>query len=327
MVSENERKINEILKIVSDAKEPIGSPEISEKLKEMGIKLTERTVRYHLKELDKQGLTQGKWKEGRMITSKGKEELYDSSVFDKVGLMSARIEKMAYKMDFDLYEKSGSVIMNVSLFNKKDFKNALKIMAPVFAKKLTTGNLVAVAKEEEEFAGITVPAGKVAFGTLCIINLNGILLKHSIPVESKFGGVLQIENNNLLRFTDMISYSGSTLDPHEIFLRSKMTSVRQACSGSGKILAGLREIPSVSASEAEAIIRKVESAGIGRALMLGKSGQDILGMPVKMERVGIVVPGGLNPIAAAEEAGFEIQSRALGALIDYKQLKSFSSLI
>lgn len=322
-----ERKLNAILKIVSESDEPVGSVEIAEKLEELGIDLSERTVRYHLKELDKQGLTQGKWKEGRMITNKGQEELHDAQIFEKVGLMSSRIDNMAYKMDFDLYEKNGSVIMNLSFFNKKEFRKALEIMAPVFSKKLTTGDLVAVAKEGEELGGVKVPGGRIALGTLCIINLNGVLLKHSIPVESRFGGILQIENNKPLRFTDMINYSGSTLDPHEVFMKSKMTSVGQACSGSGKILAGLREIPAASANEAEAIIRKIDSAGIGRALMIGKSGQAILGMPVKMDRVGIVVPGGLNPIAAVEEAGIETQTRALGALIDYKQLKNFDSIV
>lgn len=327
MTSQNERKVNLILKIVSDAKEPIGSAEISEKLKELGIKLTERTVRYHLKMLDKEGLTQGKWKEGRIITSKGKEEINDSLVFEKVGLMSSRIENMSYKMDFDLYEKTGSVILNISLFNKSDFKRALEAMTIVFEKKLTTGDLVAVAKEGDELGGLNVPAGKIAFGTLCIVNLNGILLKHSIPVESKFGGVLQIEDSKLLRFTDIIEYAGTTLDPHEVFVKSKMTSVQQACSGSGKILAGLREIPAASANEAEAIIRKIDSAGIGRALMIGKSGQMILGIPVRIDRVGIVVPGGLNPIAAAEEAGIETESRALTALVDYKRLQKFDSIV
>ena len=261
-----------------------------------------------------------------MITGKGREELNDSLVSEKVGLMSFRIESMAYKMDFDLYEKTGNVIVNISLFNEGDFKQALEIMAPVFKQKLVTGDLVAVAKEGEELGGITVPPGKIAFGTLCTINLNGILLKHSIPVESKFGGVLQTENAKPLRFTDIIEYSGSTLDPHEVFMKSKMTSVTKACSGSGKILAGLRTIPAASANEAEAIIRKAESAHIGRALMIGRSGQMILGMPVGIERVGIVVPGGLNPIAAVEEAGLETQTKALTSLIGYKQLQSFWDL-
>ena len=74
-----------------------------------------------------------------MITGKGREELNNAFVFEKVGLMSSRIETMAYKMDFDIYQKSGKVILNVSLIGKADFKRALEIMAEVFKSNLSTG--------------------------------------------------------------------------------------------------------------------------------------------------------------------------------------------
>ena len=326
MPSEVDRKVSTILRLVAESNDPIGSVEIAQKLEELGIEMSERTVRYHLKKMNEEGLIKVHWKEGRMITSRGREELSNALVFDKVGLMSARIEAMAYSMDFDLYKKSGRVILNVSLFHKSDFGQALKIMAEVFDKKLATGRLVAVAEAGEEIGGLKVPTGKIAFGTLCSINLNGILLKHSIPVESKFGGVLQMEDDRPVRFTDIIHYTGSTLDPHEIFIKSKMTAVRDAAAGAGKILAGLREIPAVSKDEAEAIIRKAESAGFGRALMIGKPGQMVLGMPVGMERVGIVFPGGLNPVAAAEEWGLVTESKALVALIEYGRLIDFKDI-
>lgn len=323
MTHEIDRKTNAILKIIAEAKGPIGSVEIAEKLKEQGIEMSERTVRYHLKMMNEKGLTKVFWKEGRVITGKGMEELGNAFISDKIGLMSSRIEAMSYKMDFDIYEKTGRVILNVSLMQKSAFARAIKVMSRIFEKKLTTGDRVAVAEAGEQLGGLVVPAGEVGFGTLCSINLNGILLKHAIPVESKFGGLLQIENDRALRFTEMISYSGSTLDPHEIFIKSKMTRVGEAAEGSGKILAGLREIPAASMHEAEAIIRKAESAGVCRALMIGKAGQSMLGMTVGVERVGIVVPGGLNPVAAVEESGLETTSKALVTLADYDQLINF----
>jgi repressor of nif and glnA expression len=325
-MNETDRKTNAILKIIAGATGPIGSAEIAARLKEQGIETSERTVRYHLKLMNEKGLTKIFWKEGRMITSKGREELGNALVSDKIGLMSSRIETMAYRMDFDIYEKTGRVLLNVSLIRQDDFSRALKVMSEIFRKKLATGDRVAVAEPGEDLGGFTVPPGQIGFGTLCSVNLNGILLKHSIPVESKFGGLLQIENDRPLRFTEMISYSGSSLDPHEIFIKSKMTGVCAASGGSGKVLAGLREIPAVSVNEAEAIIRKAESAGVGRALMIGKAGQPLLGMPVGAERVGIVVPGGLNPIAAVEESGLETSSKALVALADYQQLIDFWQL-
>ena len=316
-----------ILKIISESKEPVGSKELSAKLKEFGIELTERAVRYHLKLMNEQGLIDVIWKEGRMITKKGREELNNARVSEKIGLISARMEALSYLMDFDLKTKTGNVILNVSFFHKVDFSKALKIMREVFNKKLGLGNKVLVVEGGGEIGGIEVSKGKIGFGTLCTINLNGILLKAAIPVDPKFGGVLQMEKGEPLRFTELISYAGSTLDPHEIFIRSQMTSVREACGGSGKVLAGLREIPAVSKEEALEILGQIESAGLGNTLYIGKTGQPVLGMPVGVEKIGIVVPGGLNPVAAAAEWGLETENKALSVLVDFKQLVDFSAVM
>lgn len=313
--------------MIAEAKEPIGSKEISAKLKELGIEMSERTVRYHLKQLNDKGLMKVFWKEGRMLTKKGKEELENSMISEKIGLISSHLESLSYIMDFDLDKMSGTVVINVSLFHKSEFPKALKIMREVFDKKLSMGNRVLVAESGEEVGDLVVPKGKIAFGTLCAINLNGILLKNSIPVESKFGGVVQIEHSKPLRFTELISYSGSTLDPHEIFMRSKMTSVREAAKGSGKVLAGLREIPVMAREDAEIVIKKVEGAGIGNVLYVGKPEQPALGVPVGLERVGIVIPGGLNAVAACEEWGIETESKALSALVDFGQLQNFFDIV
>ncbi|MFH1683965.1 MAG: NrpR regulatory domain-containing protein [Candidatus Margulisiibacteriota bacterium] len=322
-----EKKLNTILKIVAESTEPIGSPDISVKLKELGIEMSERTVRHHLQQLGEEGLVKVFWKEGRMLTRKGKEELGNSMISEKIGLVSARIESLSYKMTFDLASKQGSLIFNLTYFHKSEFKKALKIMAEAFKKKFCMGQLVSIAEAGEEVSGVKVPAGKVCLGTMCATNLNGILLKSGIPVESKFGGVLQIEDGEPLRFTELVSYSGSTLDPHEIFIRSKMTNVRGACKGSGKILAGLREIPAAAKDKAEEIMRQAEQAGFGNAIYIGKPGQPVLGMPVGVDRVGLVIPGGLNPVAACEELGIETESQALSALVDYSQLKDFKTLL
>ncbi|MBU1026169.1 MAG: DUF128 domain-containing protein [Candidatus Margulisbacteria bacterium] len=322
-----EKKINTILKIVSESDEPVGSKDISARLKDLGIDLSERTVRHHLQQLGQEGLVKVFWKEGRMLTKKGQEELENSMISEKIGLVSSRIESLSYQMDLDLQAKKGTVIFNLSLFHKSEFKKALKIMAEAFKKNYCMGQMVSVTEAGGEFGGLKVPTGKVCFGTMCATNFNGLLLKAGIPVESKFGGVLQIEDNKPLRFTELVSYAGSTLDPHEIFIRSKMTSVREACKGSGKILAGLREIPAASIKQAEAIIKQSEEAGFGSAIYIGRPGQPVLGMTVGVNRVGLVIPGGLNPVAACEEWGIEVESKALSALVDCQNLVRFDSLI
>lgn len=326
-MKETDRKINTILRIVAESKEPIGSKDISARLRDFGYGLTERAVRYHLKIMDERGLTEAKWKEGRMITLRGIEELSNALVSDKIGFVIAKIESMSYQMDFDLDKMSGKLILNVSFISKERSEESLKIMKKVFRGKFSMGNLVAIAKEGENLGGVYIPKGKIGLGTLCSMNLNGILLRHFIPVESRFGGVLQVESSQPLRFTELISYSASTLDPLLIFIKSKMTSIGKAVSyKSGKVLAGFREIPAVSKEVAENIFKKTEKAGIGTALVVGKPNHPLLGVPVGLERVGVVVAGGLNPVAALEEHGIETESKALTALVNYGQLVKIDSL-
>lgn len=200
-------------------------------------------------------------------------------------------------------------------------------MSEAFRKNLCMGQLVLLAQPGQKIGELKVPVGRVCLGTMCATNLNGILLKAGIPVESKFGGVLQLDGGEPRRFTELVSYSGSTLDPHEIFLRSKMTSVREACKGSGKILAGLREIPASAKDRAEEIIALADQAGLGRTIYIGRPGQPVLGMPVGVDRVGLVIPGGLNPVAACEEWGLEVENKALSTLIDRDNLIRFDSLL
>ena len=42
---------------------------------------------------------------------------------------------------------------------------------------------------------VVVPPGKVGLATVCSVALNGVLLKAGIPVQSRFGGVLEVWGN------------------------------------------------------------------------------------------------------------------------------------
>ena len=71
---EIERKITAILKVLSDSTGPLGGRTISRRLREQGIDLSERAVRYHLKLMDERGFTQcARHRDGRLITQPGLE--------------------------------------------------------------------------------------------------------------------------------------------------------------------------------------------------------------------------------------------------------------
>ena len=73
------------------------------------------------------------------------------------------------------------------------------------------------------------------------------MLKCGVPMESRFGGVLEIRDSKPRRFVAIINYAGTSLDASEQYIRARMTSVGDAArTGMGKILANVRELPSQS---------------------------------------------------------------------------------
>ncbi len=316
-----------ILKVLERQTDVIGSTEISRQLKQHGIELTERTVRYHLKILDERGLTQVFGKEGRRITEKGREELKQSLVSEKVGFVISKIETLAYMTSFDMEKQEGEIILNVSYFSEKDLKSAIKIMRPVYKSPFVMSDRLVLAKEGEQIGDIIVPEGKMGLGTVCSVTINGVFLKSGIPLVSKFGGVLQTEDTEASRFTALISYEGSSLDPLEIFIRSKMTDVIGAVKhNSGRILASFREVPVVGVDEANRLAKKMADIGMGGILLIGNPNQPLLEMPVGMDKAGMVIVGGLNPVAALEEAGIPTESHAMSTMYEYSKLMSFKEI-
>lgn len=317
-----------ILSVLDKETEKIcGSRAISRQLKMHGLDLTERTVRYHLRILDERGFTRVFGKEGRMITPKGREELSQALVSTKIGFVISRIETLSYLTDFDLGTQEGNIILNLSYFPEDRISEALRIMKPVFSSPYVMSDKVVLKRSGENIGDITVPEGHAGFGTVCSVTINGIFLKNGIPVASRFGGVLQI-NSDPQRFTALIGYEGSSMDPLEIFIKSRMTDVKGAVKNhSGKILASFREIPVVSVERAVQLQKTLREKGIGGILMIGKPNQPLLEMPVSMDKAGMIIVGGLNPIAALEEAGITTVSKAMSTLCRFTDLVKFREIL
>jgi len=323
-----ERKVFAILRVLSDSQEALGARIIARRLKDLGVELGERAVRYHLKLMDERGLTRLIGRDGRLITEAGMEELKSALVRDKVGFAISRIELLAFHTDFDLDRHTGLVPVNVSFFSQENFRRALPAMAPAFEAGLCVSDLVAVAREGETIGELIVPQGKVALATVCSIVVNGALLKAGVPMDSRFGGILQIRNHRPLRFVELIHYSGSSLDPSEVFIMAKMTSVAEvARSGDGKLLANFREIPALCRPIAEEVIAKLNKAGLDGVLVMGNTSEPVSEIPVELNRIGMILLGGLNPVAAAGEAGIEAENRAMSTIMEYQGLIKFRELL
>lgn len=326
-ISDAEKKIISILKVLSEFSEPLGSITIARELERYGIFLSERAVRYHLRITDERGYTQPLGRDGRMITPQGLEELRMALAPDQVGFILERLELLAFATTFDPKKRTGQVPINTSLLDKDRFPRALAAMKDAFKAGICVSELVATASEGEKLGGVVVPSGKIGFATVCSVVVNGVLLKRGVPMESRFGGVLEIRDSKPRRFVAIINYAGTSLDPSEQYIRARMTSVGEAArTGNGKILANFREIPAPSRSIVEEVIAALKEAGIGGVYALGHTSEPVCQIAIGLNRVGVVLLGGLNPVACAMEAGVEVENIAESGLIDFQQLTSFWQL-
>ena len=322
-----ERKQLAVLRILKEAAKPLCSSKIAEELVASGYELSERTVRLYLKALDKLGLTENLGRRGRLITEQGRRELDSSRGIEKVGFLSAKIDQMASSMNFDLAQLSGTVVINMSFFRPEELLESASLIGAVFREGFAMGKLVALFAPGERIGEMTVPERMVGIGTVCSISLNGVLLRHGIPVVSRFGGLLEVRDKKPTRFVEMIMYDGTTVDPLEVFIGSAMTDYLGAISsGNGRIGASFREFPAVARPQVVEITEGLEEAGLGGLLKIGWPSHPLMDIPVHEGRVGAIIAGGLNPVAVVEEGGKRIHSRALAGVVGYERLFSYLEL-
>lgn len=320
-----------ILRILRDTPDLVSSATIADELQANGFDLSSRTVRLYLEEMERDGLVKNAKRGrsgGREITRLGINEIHDALVNSRVGFMTAKVDDLAYRVTFDPATKTGSIVLNITFVDKVNLSAAVRHMIPVFEAGVGMGNLVCLVREGEEIGEFRIPPGKIGIGTVCSVTLNGVLLNARVPMVSVFGGVLEINKGNPVRFTDVIYYNGTSLDPLEIFIKGKLTSVREVVRiGRGRIGASFREVPSSALSKVLEIKNQLNDVGLEGILKMGKPNQSLLEFPVEDGRTGMILAGGLNPTAAIEEAGIATRHIALGTLYDYRKLIHYKELL
>lgn len=316
-----------ILRALQNAGRPLGASRLARDLEGMGFDMSQRTVRYYLAMLDEAGLTESRGKKGREITPLGEQELANSFVAEKVGFVSAKVDELAYQMTFKPRSAEGTIILNVSTLPADRVDAALGEAMAVFDAGLGMGSRAALGRPGETLGRFRVPADRYALGTVCSVTFNGVLLGAGVPTTSRFGGLLEMADGEPKRFTEMICYDGSSLDPLEIFISGHMTSVREVvATGHGIIGASFREIPAIAVPRARKLAAKLESIGLGGVLAIGKPNRPLLEVPVPQGRAGLIVVGGLSPLAAVEESGIGTHNRALTGLFEFSQLVPYQQL-
>ena len=314
-MTESDDRMIEILRILNEQDKPTGSKLIADELKNKGVNLGERAVRYHMQILDEKGYTERMGYSGRRITDLGREKLEKGLVYDQVDFIYSKFEEMIYLTDFNYMTQSGNVVVNKStLYNEEP----INIMKKIFESGLSVSPYVNINKVKNN--------DEIEVTTLCGTTIDGILLNEGIHSQPKYGGILEIENYRPTSFTDLISYKKTSITPLDAFTQPELTSVLEVIkTGNGKIPANFRLIPGIAREKTIEIIQKLDKIGIGGTIAISRQGEDLLGIPVPDGMVGMAIVGGITPFCALQELDYDIDIKIAEEIKDFNTLSPIST--
>ena len=228
----------------------------------------------------------------------------------KLPFILSKSWNLIQQVDFDIEKQKGNIIANVSYLNKDDLNDAMEIMEDAYnnnPKYINPYYKILPHPENDEKAGIA---------TICSLSIDGILIKNGIMSNPKFSGLLELTEPPL--FIDMISYNGTTLDPHKIFLSKNMTSISNA-DGPNKILASVKEIAYITRDHAVEILNILNNIGFS-IYKIGKPRELVYNSKVDNYNFGVITGGGLNSIGAIKEQGIDIEIKAVEKLVKFEKM-------
>ena len=320
MPQETDRKMIEILRILAEKGKVLGAKTISRELHKKGYDLGERAVRYHLRILDERGFTARVGYIGREITPEGIKELGKGLIYDQVDFIFSKFEDMMYQTTLNPKTSLGSVVVNTSTFSYD--AQLMKIIENIFNKQIAVSPYVKINTQASSDGN----ENKIEMETICGTTIDGMLLKSGIPVVPKYGGLVEIKNHVPRDFIELIAYKKTSMTPLEAFADQEMTSVLKVIeSGNGDIPANFRIIPANSREDAIKLFDNLKKIGISGILKIGEAGEPVLGIPVDKNMIGIAVIGGIAPLCAAKESGYEVDIKMAESTTVFSQMKPITT--
>ncbi|RAP46406.1 MAG: hypothetical protein BZ135_03710 [Methanosphaera sp. rholeuAM6] len=308
-------KMMEILRILYNKNETLGAKVISEELNKRGYSLGERAVRYHMHILDEKGFTERMGYRGRRITEKGLDELKKGLIYDQVDFTYSRFQEKMYNVSLDYNTGKGLVIVNLSSINEVDSED---ILNEFFKEGLSVSQRYNFYERNN----------RTYIQTVCGTTFDGIFQKNGIVTRPLYGGLLKVEDYVPLNFIEQIAYEKTSITPLEAFTSHDNTSVLDvANNGTGVIPANFRIIPATKRDDALKIINNLSKIGIGGVIHVGQSGKSVLGIPVPEDMIGIVIIGGVAPLCAAQESGYDLDIKLADSYTEYSNMKVANSNI
>ncbi|HPD51211.1 MAG: DUF128 domain-containing protein [Methanoculleus sp.] len=232
-----------------------------------------------------------------------------------------RIEDYALKVTYRPEENAGKVIYNLSIIESRDLEFAISIMKEAHRQGITISDRLLISGPGDQVDGYTVAEGRNAICTICSITLDALLIQRGIPLNPIGGGIVEIEGRIPRRFTCMILYRDTTLDPLEVLISQEITSILGVMRhGTGNILANIRECHMEAEHLLETALDELSGYGFSGILDVGAPNLPLLGVPVSPQYLGVAFVGGTNTMAALREAGKPVVTRALKGLIDIQKM-------
>ena len=246
------------------------------------------------------------------ITSNMNNELkeHKQNIQSNVSFILSKSWNLIQQVDLDMEKKSGNIIANISYINKEDIDEAIETMQKSYElnKKYVNPHFQIISHPEDE--------NKVGIATICSLSIDGLLIKNGIKSMPKYGGLLELTEPPL--FIDLISYTGSSIDPHKIFIAKGMTSIISD-NRPKRLLASLKEIPFVARDHSVYLLDKLSELGLP-IYKIGKPRELTYNAKVDNYYFGLVTGSGLNTIAAIKEKGIDIEVKAATKLMPFESM-------
>ena len=300
----------EILRILKSEDKVLGAKYISNELRKRGYSLGERAVRYHMRILDEKGFTEKIGHKGRIITQEGIKELNNGLIFDQVDFSYSRFQEKMYNISLDISTAKGLIIANISSINQLDAKDTIE---SVFKHGLAVSKNISYTKEDD-----------VDFiKTVCGTTIDGVFQKNGIISRPSYGGLVKVEDYAPVEFVEQIAYKKTSITPLEAFSGKGNTSILDVISsGDGIIPANFRTIPMTKQDQAKKILANLNKIGIGGLIKMGQPGESVLGINVPEGMVGVSIIGGITPLCAAQEDGYDLNIKLADEFVNYESMSS-----
>lgn len=230
----------------------------------------------------------------------------------------SRIENLMHQVSFDPVRMKGKIITNTSLVDKRYLNEAMSVFNDVIQSGLSVSPLIMLVEEK----------GLIKIKTACSLTISGVLLKSGIPVRPKGGGLIEVIEREPVRFTDMLMYWATTIDPIDVLTAQELTDITGMMrTGNGRILGNLQEAPMLAREKVEEVLERLTSAEFTGVLELSEPNMNVLGVSVERDHMGIALVGGTNLVAAAQECGIKISHESISGLTDIGEMKHIEELI